>query len=151
MKSLLIRLSAFVLDNQHLSAEDKKKLCTVLARSVLSAVCVKTVLRLLMRSSKSTLDEIATSETSDIILSGAFARVPRMVWNRLSANSSYLSSLLKEEKAFEDALMWNLSDFASFIVEFWRHAGLLKSASWVDCATAGSLDEELKNLGLGGC
>ncbi|WKX95204.1 hypothetical protein Q1695_012008 [Nippostrongylus brasiliensis] len=156
MKSLLIRLSAFVLDNQHLSAEDKKKLCTVLARSVLSAVCVKTVLRLLMRSSKSTLDEIATSETSDTILSGAFARVPRMVWNRLSANSSYLSSLLKvihhdgwqEEKAFEDALMWNLSDFASFIVEFWRHAGLLKSASWIDCATAGSLDEELKNLGL---
>ncbi|VDL83535.1 unnamed protein product [Nippostrongylus brasiliensis] len=126
MKSLLIRLSAFVLDNQHLSAEDKKKLCTVLARSVLSAVCVKTVLRLLMRSSKSTLDEIATSETSDTILSG-------------------------EEKAFEDALIWNLSDFASFIVEFWRHAGLLKSASWVDCATAGSLDEELKNLGLGGC
>ncbi|KHJ83459.1 hypothetical protein OESDEN_16844, partial [Oesophagostomum dentatum] len=62
LKSLLVRLSCFVVDNQHLSAEDKKKLCHLLACRFLAAVCVKTVLRLVLRSSRSTVNRFASGK-----------------------------------------------------------------------------------------
>ncbi|XGW09522.1 hypothetical protein V3C99_011646 [Haemonchus contortus] len=155
LKSLLVRLSAFVLDNQHYSTDDKKKLCQVLARSVLSAVCVKTILRLLTRSSQSTLDDIASGKNSQKYLTGPFAHVPRLVWNRLSSNAAYLSSLLEvihhdswqEEKSFGKAFEWTMVDFTLFVIEFWQHVGLLKTNPVCDY-NGTKLDEALKNLGL---
>ncbi|KAK6049421.1 hypothetical protein COOONC_13074 [Cooperia oncophora] len=156
LKSLLIRLSAFVLDNQHYSADDKKKLCQVVTRTMLSAVCVKTVLRLLLRSSQSTLDDIAAGKNTQKYLTGPFAQLPRMVWNRLSSNAAYLSSLLElihhdgwqEEKSFGEAFEWALVDFACFVIEFWQHVGLLKSSPAYDYSNTG-LEEALRNLNLG--
>lgn len=155
LKSLLVRLSAFVLDNQHFSVDDKKKLCKVLAQSLLSAVCVKTVLRLLMRSSQSTLDDIARGKNLESHFTKTFAQVPKMIWNRLSTNAAYLSSLLevihhdgwKEEKSHSEALQWSLTDFALFVAEFWQHVGVLMPNSGIVYASA-SLDDALKHLGL---
>ncbi|KJH47889.1 putative zinc finger in N-recognin [Dictyocaulus viviparus] len=134
MKSLFVRLSAFVLDNQHLSAEDRKKLCHVLARRMLAALSVKTILRLLMRSSRSTLNSISEGTYPGEDFPAAFTDIPRMVWSRLSSNAVYLDSLLavmhhdgwQEEKSFGAAFEWVLIDFALFVAEFWQQVGLVK-------------------------
>ncbi|VDP26339.1 unnamed protein product [Heligmosomoides polygyrus] len=79
-----------------------------------------------------------------------------MIWNRLSTNAAYLSSLLevihhdgwKEEKSHSEALQWSLTDFALFVAEFWQHVGVLMPNSGIVYASA-SLDDALKHLGLG--
>ncbi|KAE9418399.1 hypothetical protein Angca_009622 [Angiostrongylus cantonensis] len=137
MKSLLVRLSAFVLDSQYLSSDDKKKLCRVLACRVMAALAVKTILRLLMRSSLSTLNSIASGTYPGKDFPKLFADVPRMIWSRLSTNTAYLDSLFEvmhhdgwqEEKSFGPPFEWTLVDFALFVAEFWQQVGLSKSSA----------------------
>ncbi|KAK6738147.1 hypothetical protein RB195_020325 [Necator americanus] len=154
LKSLLVRLSAFVVDNQHLSVDDKKKLCQVLARRIMTVVSVKTVLRLILRSSRTTLDRFASGKFTKEKLCGPFSDLPRMVLNRLSSNPAYFNQLLgimhhdgwQEEKEIGAALEWTLTDFAIFVAEFWQHVGLMAKIGdeYVDL----SLDDALKNIGL---
>ncbi|EYB87912.1 hypothetical protein Y032_0255g327 [Ancylostoma ceylanicum] len=154
LKALLVRLTAYVVDNQHLSGDDKKKLCQVLARRMLTVVVVKTVLRLILRSSRSTLDRFASGKYTKEEQCGLFSDIPRVVLARLSSNPAFFNNLLgimhhdgwQEEKDIGAVLEWSLIDFATFVAEFWQHVGVMNKngSEWVDL----SLDDALKNIGL---
>ncbi|KAJ1354209.1 hypothetical protein KIN20_011087 [Parelaphostrongylus tenuis] len=160
MKSLLVRLSAFVLDSHHLSAEDKrseflKESCVhVLACRVMAALAVKTILRLLLRSSLSTLNSVSSGTYPGEDFPKPFANVPRMIWSRLSSNTAYLDSLLEvmhhdgwqEEKSFGPAFEWTLTDFTLFVAEFWQQLGLSKVSAF-DYNSV-TLNDALNAIGL---
>ncbi|CAD6197729.1 unnamed protein product [Caenorhabditis auriculariae] len=147
-RSLLTRLSAYVIDNRSLSKEDKTQLCKVLAGYIVGMAAVRATLRLLLRGGSRRLRRLAKGQQSVIPgLDKTISDLPRQISTNLSSSEPFFTSVLlvgideSEEPAmiddddvdferFDDAhfareLNFYLVELLRFICELWSESGLI--------------------------
>uniref|UniRef100_A0A1I7X2G8 RING-type E3 ubiquitin transferase n=1 Tax=Heterorhabditis bacteriophora TaxID=37862 RepID=A0A1I7X2G8_HETBA len=137
LKSLFVRLSSFVIDNQRLSKEDKRQLCRVLARRILRVTIVKTFLCLLLRCSRTTLERLIKGQHH---IGGITGNLYYFV---------VLLLIIEDVTSFPSSFKWQLLDAIDFTAEFWRQSGILpKTNESMPMVTDRSIQEALSDIGF---